>query len=242
MTRYTAIAKACPVMHRSYGVGGLPAQMRVDSALHYGEERLVAPRIVAGEFLTRRILQRLSSLQSLDFGQAAREPPDASLARVPRGGFVGLARDDVVELHDDVGAQVALDLHHDLGREESPRPVDVGLELDAFFIDGPETFQREDLESARVCKDRTFPLHEVVESAHLSHDVVAGAEVQVVCVAEDHRGAHPDEILGIERLHRRQSPDGHECRRFDRSVGSRKNAGPCGAGGALDLESEAHRS
>src|SRR6266852_1986182 len=173
-------------MHRSYGVGCLPAQIRMDSALHYGEERLLIPRIVTREFLTRRVLQWLSPLQSLDLGQAACEPADASLTRVPRGGFVGLARDNVVELHDDVGAQVALNLHHDLGREESPRAVDVGLELHAFLVDGSKALERKDLKSARVGKDRAVPLHEAVESAHLSHDVVAGAEVQVVRVAEDH--------------------------------------------------------
>src|SRR5258706_6414676 len=137
-------------MHRSYGFRGFSTQVRVDSALHDGEERLLIPRIVTREFLTRRILQWLSSLQSLDLGEAAREPPDASLTRVAGGCLVGLARDDVIELHDDVGAKVALDLHHDLGREKSPRAVDVGLELDAFLVDGAEALQREHLESARV--------------------------------------------------------------------------------------------
>src|SRR6266478_5585315 len=137
-------------MHRSYGFRGFSTQVRMDSALHDREERLLIPRIVTREFLTRRILQWLSSLQSLDLGEAAREPPDASLTRVAGGRFVGLARDDVIELHDDVGAKVALDLHHDLGRKESPRAVDVGLKLDAFLIDSPETFQRKNLEPARV--------------------------------------------------------------------------------------------
>src|ERR1700693_3863125 len=129
-------------MHRSYGLGGFLPQVRVNSPLYDREERRLIPRIVTWEFLARRVLQWLSSLQSLDFGQAAREPPDASLTRIAGGRLVGLARDDVIELHDDVRSQVALDLHHDLGREESPRTVDVGLKLDAFLIDGTEPLQR----------------------------------------------------------------------------------------------------
>src|ERR1700692_4403768 len=106
-------------MHRSYGFRSLPPQVRVDSALYYREERLLIARIVGRHLFTWRVLQRLSPLQSLDLGQAAGEPADASLARVPRGRFVGLAGDHVIELHDDVSAQVAFDLHDDLGREES---------------------------------------------------------------------------------------------------------------------------
>src|ERR1700694_986813 len=103
-------------MHRLYGFRSLPPEVRVDSALYYGEERLLVLGIVAREFLTRRVVQRLSPLQALDLGQATREPADAALARAACGRFVGLAGNDVIELHDDVGAQVALDLHYDFGR------------------------------------------------------------------------------------------------------------------------------
>src|SRR5450756_1377780 len=121
----------------------------------------------------RGVLQRLSGLQPLDLGEAALEPANAALARIARARLVRLAGNDVIELHDDVGAQVALDLHHDLGGEKSAGAVDVGLELDAFLADDAKPLERENLESARVGEDRPVPLHEAVESSHLAHDVVA---------------------------------------------------------------------
>src|SRR5206468_9643086 len=106
----------------------------------------------------------------LDLGQTAREPTDAALARITRGRFVRLSGNDVIKLHDDVGAEVALDLHHRLGSEESTRSVDVGLEFDAVFIDGAELGQRKNLEATGVGENRTVPAHEVVKTAHRVHD------------------------------------------------------------------------
>ena len=210
-------------MHLADGARGFAAEMRVNSALDDREERLRAAGIV-------RQLELSTS------AQAPREPADASLARVARRRLVGLAGNDVIELHDHVGAEVALDLHHDLGREETARAVDVGLELDALLVDVRSCVEREDLKSAGVGEDRAVPAHERVESAHLAHDLVAGPQVQVIRVREDHRRAHLDEIVGIERLHRRESADRHERRRLDRPVRRDKNAGPRGAGSGFDLE------
>jgi hypothetical protein len=67
----------------------------------------------------------------------------------------------------------------------------------------------------------------------------AGGEV--VGVAEDHRRAHLHQIVGIERLNRREGPDRHERRCLDEPVRGRKNAGACGAGGGIDPEGKAHR-
>jgi len=146
----------------------------------------------------------------------------------------------VIELHDHVGAQVALDLYHRLGREESARAIDVRLELDAVFIDGAEPCERENLKSSRVGKDRAVPAHEFVESAHLADDLVAGAKMQVVRVPENHGSAHLHEVVGIECLHRGESSDRHECRSLHIAVRRDENAGPCGAGGVLDGERKAH--
>src|SRR5213592_359922 len=107
----------------------------------------------------------------------------------------------MVELHDHIGAEVALDLHHDLGRKKAARAIDVRLELDTLLIDGPELREREDLEAARVGEDWAIPAHELVQPAHLAYDVVAGPEVEMIRIAEDHGRAHADEIVGIEGFH-----------------------------------------
>ena len=80
-----------------------------------------------------------------------------------------------------------------------------------------------------------------MQPTHLAHDFVAGPQMQMVGVAEYHRGAHLDEIVGIERFDRGERSHRHERRRIDRAVWRGKNAGPSGAVGRSDLEGKAHR-
>ena len=114
------------------------------------------------------------------------------------------------------------------------------LELDALLVDRAKLGQRENLESARIGEDWSIPAHELVKPAHLAYDLVAGAKVEMVGVAKDHRGAHSHEVVGVQRLYSGESSDRHERRRIDGTVRRRKNAGARGAGAALDLEIEAH--
>jgi hypothetical protein len=47
----------------------------------------------------------------------------------------------VIELHDHVGAKVALDLHHVFRREDMSRSVEMAAELDSALLDGAQAFQ-----------------------------------------------------------------------------------------------------
>src|SRR4051812_21794887 len=114
----------------------------------------------------------VNSIQRLELGQAARRPANASLARVAGRWFIRLTGNNVVELHDHVGADVSLDPHDLFRREEPPRSIDVALELDAFFADSSERCKGEDLEAAGVGEDRTVPAHELVQAAHLANELV----------------------------------------------------------------------
>ena len=67
-------------------------------------------------------------------------------------------------------------------------------------------------------------------------DVLAGLEVEVVRVAEDHVGAECSHLVGMERLHRSLRADGHECRRADLAVGGCEDAGTGGAVRRVDPE------
>jgi hypothetical protein len=146
----------------------------------------------------------------------------------------------VIELHDHVRAEVPLDLHHELGRKESARAVEVALKLHAVLADRTELRQREHLESARVRENRTIPAHEAVQPAHLADDIVARAEVQVVGVGEYHRRAHSRELVRVEGLHRGERAHRHERRRLDGAVGSVKYPGACAAARAFHLERKTH--
>ena len=133
----------------------------------------------------------------------------------------------MIELHDHVGAEVALDLHDRLGREAASRAVDVTAELDAVLVHLAQSFEREHLEAAGVGEDRTVPRHEAMESTEVANDVVTRPEVQVIRVREDHPGAGAREVLRVERLDRAERSDRHEHRRLDRTVGSDERARAC---------------
>src|SRR3954463_1293242 len=99
-------------------------QLVVNAALHDGEERLRAAAILAMQLLQR--------------ADASLEPANAPLTGVARGRVVALARNDVIELHDHVCAEVALDLHHRFRCEPVARSIDVAAELDAILVDRAE--------------------------------------------------------------------------------------------------------
>ena len=75
-----------------------------------------------------------------------------------------------------------------------------------------------------------------MQAAHLAYEIISRPEMQVVGVAEYHRRAHLDEIVGVEGLYGRQSPNWHERGSIDMPVRRRENAGPCGASAGGDRE------
>ena len=169
-----------------------------------------------------------------------REPSQAPLAGVARDGGLALPGNHVVELHDDVGAEVPLDAHHALGREPPARAVDVALELDALLLYGAQPGEREDLKASRVGEDRTIPVHELVQPAQLAYQLVARTQVQVIRVGEDHLRVHRAQVVGVQRLHGGERADRHECGRLDDAVRRDEASGARGAGGLLESEVEAH--
>ena len=108
-----------------------------------------------------------------------------------------LAGHDVVERHGDVGAEGPLDLHGALGRERAVGAVDVALELDAVLADASEALEREHLEAAGIGEHRARPGGEAVEPAHRANHLLAGAEMQMVGVAEDDLRAGARHVAGL---------------------------------------------
>ena len=104
---------------------------------------------------------------------------------VARGG-IGEA---LVEHHGDVRAEPRLDVDGALGRQQMPGAVEVRLELGAFLGDHAPLGEAEDLEAAAVGQDRPVPADEAVQAAAPRDQLVAGAEKEVIGVAEDDLGA-----------------------------------------------------
>src|SRR3979411_1125482 len=84
----------------------------------------------------------LVAVHLLERRRAAREPSEAPLARVARDDGLALSGDHVVELHDHVGAEVALDAHHAFGGEATLGAVDVAAEIDAVLVARPHPAHR----------------------------------------------------------------------------------------------------
>ena len=76
-----------------------------------------------------------------ELGEAPLEPADGSLTGIVRGREVRLPGDDVVELHDDIGAEIPLDVDDALGGEAATGAIDVAAELDAILVDAAEALE-----------------------------------------------------------------------------------------------------
>ena len=82
------------------------------------------------------------------------------------------------------------------------------------------------MEAAGVREDRSVPAHEAVEPSGGRDHFRAGAEHQVVGVAEDDLRPVLDEVARLERLDRALGPDVHEDRRLDGTVYRRESSEP----------------
>ena len=82
-------------------------------------------------------------------------------------------------------------------------------------------------ESVRIGR---LPSGEAVQAAEIADQFVAGAEPEVVGVAEDDLRAEQLEFGRVEGLHRALGADRHEDRGFHRAVGQCEAAAAGGAG------------
>ncbi len=91
------------------------------------------------------------------------------LAVIRRGTFI--------ESHDDIRPQVFLDCNGFLGGQAMRRTVDVALKGYPFLIYLAHLGQGENLEASRIGQDWPLPVHKIVQSAQLSHQVIPRAQV-----------------------------------------------------------------
>ncbi len=214
----SANAEANPIAALVNGFARSPPERGVDAALHNREERLIG-----------RWRVRIVALQTLEFGLASRQPPNTAFHRFTRERFGRLPGYHVIELHNDIRAQIAFNTHHGFWRELVERPVKMTFEFDAIFGDGAKPFQRKHLKAARVGKNRLVPRHESMKATHRTNSVIRGPEVQMVRIGEDHCRTEPMQIVGIECFDGRQCPDWHELRCFDNAVRRDEVTSACGA-------------
>ena len=71
-----------------------------------------------------------------------------------------------------------------------------------------------------------------MQPARISHDLLAGLQVQVVGVGQHHLGPRIAQLGCGDTLHRGQGANGHEARRGDRAMGGLEAAAACPGAGA----------
>ena len=110
--------------------------------------------------------------------------------------MIGGIRNALVERHDDVRAECALHLHRHLGREEFLRPVNMRAKRRPLLGDLAQIAEAEHLKSSAVREDRTVPVHEVMQSARLPHELHSGTQEEMIGIAEDDPRAEITQLIG----------------------------------------------
>jgi hypothetical protein len=106
-----------------------------------------------------------------------------------------------------------------LGSEEVRTAVEVGAEADALVGDFAERAEREDLEAAGVGEHGARPTDEAMQAAHAADGFVAGAQVEMVGVAEDDFCAEGLERVLGDGFDGSLRADGHEDGGLDGLMG-----------------------
>jgi hypothetical protein len=91
----------------------------------------------------------------------------------------------LVQNHADVASDGALNFESGLGIEFKRAAVDVALKANSVLGDFAKLGERKDLVASGICKNRAIPPHEIVKPTKFIEYISAGAEVEVVGVAED---------------------------------------------------------
>ena len=81
-----------------------------------------------------------------------------------------------VKGHDDIRAQILLDLDGFFGCEAVRGAVDVTLEGDTFVVNFAGLSKREDLETARIGQHGIWPLHELMQATQIGNQFIAGTK------------------------------------------------------------------
>ena len=188
--------------------------------------------------------------------QAALEPAMRALHRARRVVALHVEGRALVEGQGDVRAQLGLHGHRGLGAHEALGAVEVGAKAHALLLDRDDhraravaapldllrhraVAHREDLVAAGVGDDRPPPAHELVQAAHLGHELLARLDEQVERVAQHHVEAERGHLGRVQRLDRGRGGQRHEGRRAHVAVRGVDHARARGAVAGFDAEGSA---
>ena len=119
-----------------------------------------------------------------------------------------------------------LDLNGFFGRENVLGAVQVGAEYNTVVGDFAKVREAENLKAARIGENRSRPGHEFMQSAQRANALVAGAQVQVIGVAQQILLAQLAERLLRKTLHRARRAHRNKRRCIDHAVRRRQPPEP----------------
>ena len=134
-------------------------------------------------------------LQTGHLSLTALEPAGGALTAGFGVRVLGRILHTLIKGHCNGGTQVCLDLHTLLRAHKDAVAVQMGSKGHAFFRDLAQFGKAEHLESAAVGQDGAVPAGKLVQAAHIGYQLITGAQMQVVGVAEHYLGADPLQIL-----------------------------------------------
>ena len=179
---------------------------RIARQIKFGDRlHVLDAQVIVGAALidTEQQLMRIDGIrqavETVELGLAASEPA----RRAVDGVLDVLARrrvfDALIKRHGDIRAEIGLDAHALLRTHEDFAAVDVRMEGHALLLDLAQRRKRENLKSARVGQHRAVPAHELVQTAHLTNDLIARANVKMVGIGQLDLAA---KLLEVERIDR----------------------------------------
>ncbi len=100
----------------------------------------------------------------------------------------------------------------------------MALERHAILVNFAKLAQRKHLKPAAVCQDGAIPAHEFVQPTAPCHQRIAGSQVEVIRVGQNHRRAHLAQVARRHTLHRGLRAHRHKRGRDQIAVRRVKNA------------------
>ena len=95
----------------------------------------------------------------------------------------------------------------------------VGLKGHALIVNFAGLAEAKDLKAAAVGEDGAVPLHKVMQPTQIAHQFVAGAQIEVVGVAENKGCAQCNQFIGAHRFDSALGANGGEYGGLEDAVG-----------------------
>ncbi len=206
---------------RGDGFGRNFPQLRVGAALHNREKGL---------------LMTINRFGVVETFNAAFEPAVREAHRffgILEIAWVGRT---LIEGHNNVCPDDALDVHHVFWRKRVFRTINMALKGDTFLFDLPPMGERINLIAAAVGQDRALPSIETVDTARCTKHIQTRAEIEVISIAEADFGVNiVAELVLMYGFDGSRGAYGHENGGIDRAVVGFDLAG-AGAGVGIGME------